>query len=86
MCALASVQASGGLSGSYLQGCGVSHGRREHQSRGATIRPHLPRHRKHLAVYRKPLIKEFYVCLDLVTDDDSDDALVVSKGQGLPHS
>lgn len=36
----------------------------------AAIQPHVPQHRKHLAVYRKCLMKACSVCLDSVTDDD----------------
>lgn len=54
-----------------IQGCEARPGNTtQGNSQRAAIQPHLPPHRKHLAVYRKCLMKECCICLDLVTDDD----------------
>ncbi len=56
----------------YIQGCGARPGNttRGNNSQRAAIQSHVPEHRKHLAVYRKCLMKECDVCLDSDADDD----------------
>lgn len=65
------LQASGGLT-FYIkevkQDLATGHG--QQLSKRAAIQPHVPQHRKHLAVYRMCLMKACVVYLDLVTNDD----------------